>query len=48
MSVGLRISIEPKKLEGLTERKRQEIERRISPSIDKTASAAYWADKVKW
>jgi hypothetical protein len=38
MSVGLRISIEPKNLKGLTERKRQEIERRISPSIDKTAS----------
>ena len=38
MSVGLRISIEPKNLKGLTERKRQEIERRISPAIDKTAS----------
>jgi hypothetical protein len=38
MSIGLKISINPKDLKGLTEKKRQEIQRRISPAIDKTAS----------
>lgn len=38
MSIGLRISIKPEDLKGLTERKRQEIFRRVSPAIDKTAS----------
>jgi len=38
MSIGLKISINPKDLKGLTDRKRQEIQRRISPAIDKTAS----------
>ena len=38
MSIGLKISIRPEDLKGLTERKRQEIQRRISPAIDKTAS----------
>jgi hypothetical protein len=38
MSIGLKISINPKDLKGLTEKKRQEIQRRISPAIDKTAT----------
>lgn len=38
MSIGLRISIEPKDVQRLTEDKRRQIESRISPAIDRTAS----------
>lgn len=38
MSIGLRISIEPKDIQRLTEDKRRQIESRISPAIDRTAS----------